>query len=388
MQALSRFAAQYLSDLVNVPFRVKHKEEVIDIGNGNPEFTISIKNNIDKKALLMSTSLALGEAYMRGDISIDIDLYDALDILLKNIKNFKTDKSALKRLIYTSLSKKNQQKEVSSHYDIGNDFYSLWLDETMSYSCAYFKNDSDSLYQAQVNKVHHVIDKLNLEEGMTLLDVGCGWGFLLKEAARLKNIKGMGITLSKEQYAKFKNDIEKEGLGGSLSVELMDYRDLKCSGRKFDRVVSIGMLEHVGRGNYEEFISSIDGVLESGGLFMLHYISSLYENPGDAWIKKYIFPGGVIPSLREIVNIFPEHNFHTLDIEDLRPHYNKTLLCWRNNFLNNAKKIQETKGMDFFRMWDIYLAACAAAFHNAVVDVHQVLTVKGVNNRLPLIRAA
>ena len=299
---------------------------------------------------------------------------------------FTTDKSALRKLITTSKSKKNQKKEVTSHYDIGNDFYRLWLDETMSYSCGYFKEDSYTLYQAQVGKVHHILDKLHLEEGMTLLDIGCGWGFLLKEAAKKYGVKGTGITLSQEQYKKFSDDIEKEGLQDLLSVKLMDYRDLEKSGLQFDRVVSVGMLEHVGRGNYELFLKNVYEVLKPGGLFLLHYISALEEHEGDAWIKKYIFPGGTIPSLREIINILPDYKFYTLDVESLRRHYNRTLLCWRENFLNHRDEVVKMQGEEFARMWELYLAACAATFHNGIIDIHQILISKGVNNELPMTR--
>ena len=156
---------------------------------------------------------------------------------------------------------------------------------------------------------------------------------------------------------------------------------------KFDRIVSVGMIEHVGRGNYQAFLENAGAVLEEKGLFLLHYISALKEHPGDAFIKKYIFPGGVIPSLREIVAIMPDCNLYTLDIESLRRHYNKTLLYWRRNFLAHKEEIQAEKGREFTRMWELYLASCAATFNHGIIDLHQILMSKGVNNDLPLIRA-
>ena len=221
---------------------------------------------------------------------------------------------------------------------------------------------------------------------MTLLDIGCGWGFLLMRAAKKYGIKGTGITLSKEQYQKFSEDIEREGLKDRLQVELMDYRDLKHSGVQFDRVVSVGMLEHVGRGNYELFMENAEAVLKPEGLFLLHYISAQKEHEGDPWIKKYIFPGGTIPSLREIIDILPEYEFHVLDIESLRRHYNRTLLCWRENFLKHRAEIARMQGEEFTRMWELYLASCAATFNNVIIDLHQILTSKGINNRLPMTR--
>ena len=299
---------------------------------------------------------------------------------------FTTDKSALKKIILTAKNKKNQKKEVQSHYDIGNDFYKLWLDETMSYSCGYFRSEDDSLRQAQVNKTEHILEKLYLKEGMTLLDIGCGWGFLLKMAAEKYGVKGTGITLSEEQYRQFSREIEEKGLSDRLEVKLMDYRDLENSGMQFDRIVSVGMIEHVGRGNYGLFLKNAEKVLKPGGLFLLHYISALREHEGDAWIKKYIFPGGMIPSLREIINLLPDYNFYTLDVESLRRHYNRTLRCWRANFNDHREEIEKKMGTEFTRMWDLYLAACAATFHNGIIDLHQILMSKGVNNDLPMTR--
>ena len=383
---MNEFLTSYLGGIIPVAFRIQSGEESMIVGRDRPEFTITLNEDLDKKELLTSTSLALGEAYMKEELEVDRDLYEVLNLFLGQMGKFKMDKSALKKLILTSKAKKNQEKEVRSHYDIGNEFYRLWLDETMSYSCGYFKNAEDTLYDAQVNKVDHILEKLQLQEGMTLLDIGCGWGFLLMRAAKKYGIKGTGITLSKEQYQKFSEDIEREGLKDQLQVELMDYRDLKHSGVQFDRVVSVGMLEHVGRGNYELFMENAEAVLKPEGLFLLHYISAQKEHEGDPWIKKYIFPGGTIPSLREIIDILPEYEFHVLDIESLRRHYNRTLLCWRENFLKHRAEIARMQGEEFTRMWELYLASCAATFNNGIIDLHQILVSKGINNRLPMTR--
>lgn len=383
---MNHFIKQYLSKIMQVPFCIESDGEKEYIGEGTPEFTVKINKPLSKSELLKSTSLALGEAYMRKDIEVDRDLYEVLNLFLGHMDAFKTDRHALKSLLYTSDSKKNQKKEVSSHYDIGNDFYRLWLDDTMCYSCAYFKEESDTLYEAQMHKIEHILEKLRLEEGMTLLDIGCGWGALLKEAAKRYKVKGMGITLSKEQHDKFQEDIEKEGLSDYLSVKLLDYRELPKLGMVFDRVVSVGMMEHIGRGHYELFLETIDQVLKEKGLCLLHYISALKENPGDAWIKKYIFPGGVIPSLREIIYLLPEFRFYVLDVESLRRDYNRTLLCWRENFLEVREQVVASMGEEFTRMWEVYLSSCAATFYNGIVDLHQILFSKGCNNEIPLHR--
>ena len=388
MSLESMIIKKYFKQNNQTPFKVIFKDgEVLDIGNGSPKFTIKVNGNIDKKLLLTSTSLALGEAYMDKTLDMEAgDLYDALDIVLGKLDDFDVNENALSKLIFTSTSKKNQKKEVTSHYDIGNDFYSLWLDETMSYSCAYFKNEDDTLYEAQKNKIDYILKKLQLKEGMSLLDIGCGWGYLLIEAAKKYKVHGVGITLSEQQYLKFKERIKEENLEEYLTAELMDYRDLEKSKLKFDRVVSVGMLEHVGRDNYNLFFKNVDSVLKDQGLFLLHYISGRKEHPGDPWIKKYIFPGGVIPSLREIIDIGSELNYYILDVESLRRHYQKTLLCWYDNYKNNIDKVSEMFDERFVRMWELYLSSCAASFHNGMIDLHQIVFSKGNNNTLEMTR--
>ena len=377
---------QFLSRFTDHPFLVKFKDSVHQIGEGEPAFTVEFKKAIPVSKLLNSTSLALGEAYMDGDLIVEGNLYQALDHFLGQMGKFSADEHALKKLIFTSSSRKNQEKEVTSHYDIGNDFYKLWLDETMSYSCAYFKNPDDTLYQAQVNKVDYILQKLHLQEGMSLLDIGCGWGFLLIEAAKKYKVHGTGITLSHEQEKEFQKRIRDEGLEDYLQVIRMDYRDLPKSGMTFDRVVSVGMVEHVGRDNYKLFIDCVNEVMKDGGLFLLHFISALKEHPGDPWIKKYIFPGGMVPSLREMISHMSEDGFHTLDVENLRLHYNRTLLYWEKNFRDHLDEISTMFDGRFIRMWDLYLSACAATFHNGIIDLHQILASKGINNDIPMVR--
>ncbi|MCI9559545.1 class I SAM-dependent methyltransferase [Clostridiaceae bacterium] len=380
------YIGRYLQEMIPVAFELETANEFQMFGTGPAQFKVKLKEEIPRRELLRSTSLALGEAYIRGDLEVDQDLYEVLDMFMGQIEHFHLSPAALRGLRHTCLGAKNQKEEVCSHYDIGNDFYRLWLDETMSYSCGYFKNSGDTLFEAQVGKVDHILQKLHLEMGMTLLDIGCGWGFLLMRAAKRYGVKGVGITLSEEQYQYFSREIKDQHMEDFLEVRKMDYRELEKSGLVFDRIVSVGMVEHVGRGNYEQFLENVEKVLRPGGLFLLHFISSLRESEGDPFIRKYIFPGGVIPSLREIIELLPEYDFYTLDVESLRRHYTKTLLCWRENFLKHKKEITEKQGEEFVRMWELYLASCAAAFHNGVVDLHQILVSRGVNNDLPMAR--
>ena len=381
------FLKSFLHTFKDESFCVKFwDDDEIKVGEDEPLFKIILKKPIPKKDILKSTTLAFGEAYMNGALEVEGDFLLMLNTVLKYKEKFTTDFRGLPKIFSNLTSRKKQKEEVTYHYDIGNDFYKLWLDDTLSYSCAYFKNENESLGEAQLNKIHHLLKKLNLSEGMTLLDIGCGWGALLIEAAKLYKIKGLGITLSEEQYKAFKEKIEKENLQDYLQVKLMDYRELEKSGLLFDRVVSVGMLEHVGRSNYDLFMKCVSKVLKKEGVFVLHYISGLYESEGDAWIRKYIFPGGVIPTLREIISLSADYRFYTVDVESLRMHYYKTLIKWAENFEKNTDKVREMFDEKFVRMWRMYLYSCAACFYTGVIDLHQIVFTKGVNNTLPLTR--
>lgn len=377
--------AEHLSDR---PFDLEYWDgEIIKYGEGEPEFKLIIKNFPSKKELLSDPSVALGEAYMKGDIDIEGDLQKFFESIIRNKDSFMNKNTVFRlasKIKAPSLIK--SKKDIAHHYDIGNDFYSLWLDKTMSYSCGYFKNPTDTLYDAQMNKIHHILKKLNLKEGQHLLDIGCGWGYLIIEAAKLYKVKALGITLSEEQFKKAKERIKQEGLEDLVDVQLMDYRNLEKSNLEFDRIVSVGMAEHVGHANLPLFFKNVDSVLKESGLFLLHNITNLVETEGNKWITTYIFPGGYLPTLREELNIAADINFSTLDVESLRLHYMKTLEEWCKNFMNHLDEERDMFDDEFLRMWHLYLATCAAAFHYWDIDIHQILFSKGINNTLPMTR--
>lgn len=404
--AVKNFLKTYPTESLDESFKIVFKDKVdeeIKIGEEEAEFAIILNESLDKKELFKNPSIALGEAYMDKIIDVKGDFYKGLSMIMNIRKEFLSEDSLLNKDFLpkylpefkfreksqptvNNLSKEKQIKEIESHYDIGNDFYKLWLDETMNYSCAYFKNPDDTLYQAQSNKVEHIINKLQLKDGMSLLDIGCGYGGLLIAAAKNYNISGTGITLSEEQYNLFKDRIKKEGLEDRVEAKLMDYRDLKDSELLFDRVVSVGMIEHVGMKNYDLFLDNVKSVLKKKGLFLLHFISGRKEGGVDQWINKYIFPGGVLPSLREIIYKGVEKDFYIIDVESLRRHYVKTLLHWHDNFTIEENVIEKMFDERFVRMWRLYLLACAANFNIGGIDLHQIVFTNGVNNDLPMTR--
>tara|TARA_R110001583_G_scaffold43030_1_gene136789 strand:- start:3823 stop:4980 length:1158 start_codon:yes stop_codon:yes gene_type:complete len=362
--------------------------EDFKIGEGESKFTMIINKFPDKKKLFNNASVALGEAYVNGDIDFIGNTQDIIESMIKNKNSFFHENKLLTILKkFKSISKSNSKEDIAYHYDIGNDFYSLWLDKTMSYSCAYFKTETDSLEDAQLNKIDHILKKLNLKEGQKLLDIGCGWGNLVIEAAKKYHVNALGITLSEAQFKKAKKRIKEEGLENLIEIKLMDYRDLAKINLQFDRVVSVGMAEHVGKTNLPLFFNIVNKVLKDEGLFLLHNITTLVESTGDGWILKYIFPGGYIPTLKEELYAANNFDFHTIDVESLRLHYMKTLMNWRDKFENNVEAISKMFDEKFIRMWRLYLNSCAAAFHYGDIDLHQILFSKGLNNNLPWTRS-
>ena len=350
-------------------------------GEGEPQFKLIFNEPIPKADIIKDPSITFGEAYMTNKIEIEGSVKKVIESLYNNKESFLSSSSKYGELLKMATNNiKNSKKNIEFHYDIGNDFYKLWLDDTMTYSCGYFKSKEDSLNQSQKNKVEHILKKLDLKEGETLLDIGCGWGELIITAAKTYKVKAMGITLSSEQLAKVNERIKNEGLEDLVEVQLVDYREIK--NREFDKIVSVGMLEHVGQDHLNEYFTAIDKLLKDKGLSLLHCITAIEAGGNNTWIDKYIFPGGYVPAVSELINCMSDKKFNVIDVENLRLHYEKTLDHWSANFENALQEVRKTKDETFIRMWRLYLNACAASFHTGNINIHQFLFSKGVNNDL------
>lgn len=353
-----------------------------------PEVLLRLKTKESAQQLLANGFLGFAEAYMAGELEVEGNLHE----LLRLGYAIQFDQHSLSfwqkiRLLLHRLGTRNISsrvpKNISYHYDRGDEFYALYLDNTMTYSCAYFDRETDSLEQAQLNKYEHICRKLQLQPGERLLDIGCGWGGMLIYAAQKYGIKGLGNTLSRNQCECANRKIEELGLQNKIEVVLADYRDITG---QFDKVVSIGMFEHVGKAFISVFMHKITNLLKEGGTGLLHTIGKDAESPGDLWIMKYIFPGYYVPNLAEIVAQMGLSGLSILDVENLRFHYGHTLDRWADNYENNVEKVRCMFNESFVRMWRLYLQTCSAGFKYGSSRLYQILFSKGLNNELPLTR--
>jgi len=354
--------------------------EVETVGGAEPGPHVAI-HITDKKydwKIPLNPELYTGEAYMDGHLIVEEgDIYSLLELFFINKRNFDLTSS---QIYWKSFARKmrrlhqhnpiaRSRKNVQHHYDLGNDFYRLFLDDDLQYSCAYYPEGGESLEQAQLCKKRHLAAKLGLVGGQTLLDIGCGWGGLSLYLAQLMDIKVTAISLSSEQLDLARARARYLDLTNKVDFKLIDYRELSGT---FDRVVSVGMLEHVGVGHLDDYFLNVRDRLNETGLALIHSISSKAP-PGitGPFLAKYIFPGGYSPSLSEAVSSVERSGLWALDIEIWRKHYGWTLHEWRARCLANKDKIIALYDARFFRMWDFYLAACEGAFMHGASHVFQ-----------------
>ena len=338
-------------------------------GEPGPNVTMRLSDKSLYRKLVFNPELNAGEAYMDGRMTFENStLRDFLTLISINRislgsypiqKVLRAVSRALKRFQQANPVGK-AQKNVAHHYDLGNDFYRLFLDEGMQYSCAYFENEDDTLEQAQRNKLRLLAAKLKLSPGRRILDIGYSWGELALYLAALCDVEVVGVTLSKAQYEKAHSRAQDAGVSGRVRFELKDYREV---GGRFDRIVSVGMFEHVGVHHYGEFFAKINELMDDDGIALIHSIGHM-SPPGTAspWLRKYIFPGAYSPALSEVFDVVEQNSLWVTDLELLRLHYAETLAHWVRRFEANRDKIEAMYDARFARMWEFYLISAEIMF--------------------------
>ncbi len=367
--------------------------EVIGGQEDGPEISIHIMDSSYDWKIAINPELYAGEAYMNGALIIEEgDIYSFLELFFINKKNFDLTAS---QIFWKSIARKlrrfkqhnpiwRAKANAQHHYDIGNELYELFLDEDMQYSCAYFRHGNESLEEAQIAKKRHVAAKLNLQDGQRVLDIGCGWGGLSLYLSQVADVEVTGVTLSREQIDVARERAAAASLSDRVNFKLCDYREI--SG-KFDRIVSVGMLEHVGVGYLDEYFLNVRDRMTEDGLALIHSISSKAP-PGvtGPFLAKYIFPGGYSPSLSEAITAVEHSGLWALDIEIWRKHYGWTLREWRRRCEENKQAIISLYDERFYRMWEFYLAACEGAFMHGASHVFQMQLAR-TRDAVPLTRS-
>ena len=345
------------------------KKYIIGLPKKLKPITVKILNKRLHYKLLYRPDLYFGEAYSDGDIIIENGtLTEFLDLALMNIgrnelnftsKLFNKLSGSYRYFTNFNFIKKSKMN-VAHHYDLSDKLYDLFLDPKKQYSCGYFKNETDTLEIAQNNKIQHIIKKLNIKPNQKILDIGCGWGSLAIEIAKSTNCAVTGITLSQNQFDYSIKKAKEISMENQVKFKLIDYRELN---EKFDRIVCVGMFEHVGRKFYKKFFKQLANLLNDNGIALIHTIGSV-NSPRDPhpWVTKYIFPGGYTPSLSEVTTPIEKAGLIVSDIEVLKLHYSHTLRHWKENCIKNKEEIINIFDERFFRMWEFYLAGCEIAF--------------------------
>lgn len=377
---LNTFLKQFIK-VGTLNIRNSRGKTYVFYGTQTPQITLCLHSKSIERRLYLSPLMALGEGYMNEEFSIEQgNIFDFLMFCAENLQHsslpiFETIKYRLfSPFLHSPNSIHKSQKNVAHHYDLSEDFYNLFLGRDMQYSCAYFRDRTDSLDTAQKNKKKHIAAKLHLRPGQKILDIGCGWGGLALSLARDKEVEVTGLTLSEEQLKIAKARAKQAGLENRIRFYLRDYRQ---ETKTYDRIVSIGMFEHVGKQHYPEFFKKISSLLKENGLALLHSIGCstgpTFPNP---WLNKYIFPGGYSPALSETLAALEASKLYVTDVEILHHHYAETLCHWRNRFMANQEIIIQKWGKHFLHMWEYYLASCEVAFRKRGYMVFQIQMVK------------
>ena len=378
---------------LHLPLRLKLWDgNELDLGS-DPRVTIVVNDPSLVSDFTHPSLDLLGRAFVEGRLELEGSISEVIrvcDELTKALVDEDDDNLPVR----TEHDKATDAASISYHYDLSNDFYRLWLDREMVYSCAYFKTGNETLDQAQQDKFHHLCRKLRLKPGEYLLDVGCGWGGLSRFAASEYGVKVLGITLSREQLALARERVRADGLQGRVELQLLDYRDLPRDGR-FDKVVSVGMFEHVGHANLELYAKCLFDAVKEGGLVMNHGITSRHTDGrpvgrgAGEFIDRYVFPNGELPHLSMITGFISEAGLEVVDVESLRLHYARTLEHWSSRLEEKLDLAAAMVPEQALRIFRLYLAGCAYAFSRGWINLHQILAVKSYpdgSHNLPLTR--
>ena len=356
----------------------------------DPIAVILYANRLAMWRTIVNPELNWGDLYCNGQLEFDGDLPRFLEMVYGHIHSHGRG-GRLRRFIAwlghrkIANSRAKAEQNIYHHYDIGNDFYKLWLDTAeMQYTCAYFPDPDMDLEDAQIAKLHHVCRKLRLRPGDTVVEAGCGWGGLARFMAKHYGVSVRAYNISKEQVAYARQRAEDEGLSDRVEYVLDDYRNI--SGQ-YDVFVSVGMLEHVGKRDYPALGAVIDRCLKADGRGLIHTIGRVRPGPMNAWIERRIFPGAYPPSLKEMMDIFEPQRLSVLDVENLRLHYARTLEHWLERFEKNSEAIKVMMDEEFVRAWRLYLAGSIAAFKVGELQLYQVVFTRSSNNELTWSRA-
>lgn len=364
------------------------KDNQRKIGQGEAKTTIIFHNPKLLKKLATSPSMTFGEGYMSGEIEIQGSLMDVLEGYYKSAEALSVHPQ-IKILdwIRNSHSEKTKEKQAIDnarhHYDIGNDFYKLWLDKSLAYTCAYFANENDSLETAQKQKFELVLRKARVQEGQSIIDIGCGWGGLIFHAVENYNVTATGVVAAKEQGSYILEEAKRRGVEDKVNIIIGDWREATGT---YDRVISVGLFEHVGEAQYPEFFKLYKKLLKPDGVAFVHTIGHVSDQSDNPWIRKYIFPGGHLPTLKSLSSHASQQGFVVTDAENLWQHYAKTLNHWTKNFEKHIPEITEMFDEQFIRMWRLYLEGSEAAFRWGGTYLWQMVLIPSKNAKWPLNR--
>lgn len=351
--------------------------------------TVTIHNRKALFQVMLYPELFFGELYSEGSIEVDGELLKLLEIAYRAMQDAPAPGALRKQAMrWLSRPRKNSlagsRRNIHQHYDIGNEFYRLWLDEEMVYTCAYFPSPEATLEEAQRAKMDHVCRKLNLQPGETVVEAGCGWGSLALHMARHYGVSVKAYNISREQIRFARERAKALGLDNRVQFIEDDYRNITG---QFDAFVSVGMLEHVGADHYRDLGAVIDRCLRENGRGLIHSIGRNRPAPMNAWIERHIFPGAYPPALREIMHIFEPWEFSVLDVENLRLHYAKTLEHWLERYERHVPQVREMFDDRFVRAWRLYLTGSIAAFTTGALQLFQILFARPRDNSIPWTRA-